>query len=58
MRKGNHFSASTVKDETERASLVARWQRIHLPTQETRVQSLIREDPLCHGATEPTLCHY
>ena len=29
-----------------RASLVAQWQRICLPMQETWVQSLIREDPL------------
>ena len=27
-------------------SLVAQWERIHLPTQETQVQSLSQEDPL------------
>ena len=27
-------------------SLVAQWQRTHLPRQETRVQSLSQEDPL------------
>ena len=39
-----------------RASLVAQWQRIHLPMQETRVQSLIQEDPTCQGAAKP-MCH-
>ena len=29
-----------------RASLVAQWQRIHLPMQEMQVQSLGWEDPL------------
>ncbi|KAI4545977.1 hypothetical protein MJG53_004030 [Ovis ammon polii x Ovis aries] len=40
-----------------RASLVARWKRIRLPLQETRVPSLIREEPTCCGATacEPRL---
>ena len=28
------------------ASLVAQWERIHLPTQETQVQSLGQGDPL------------
>ena len=27
--------------------------RIHLPVQETWVQSLVQEDPTCHGATKP-----
>ena len=35
------------------ASLVAQWLRIRLPMQGTRVQSLVREDPTCHGATKP-----
>ena len=30
--------------------------RIHLPMQGTWVQSLVWEDPICHGATKP-LCH-
>ena len=34
-------------------SLVVLWLRIHLPMQETRVQSLIWEDPTCSGATKP-----
>ena len=35
-------------------SLVAQWERIHLPMQETQVQSLSQEDPLEKGmATTP-----
>ena len=37
-------------------SLVAQWLRIHLPTQGTRVQFLVQEDPTCHRATKP-MCH-
>ena len=37
------------------SSLVAQWQRIHLPTQETRVRSLVHEDPTGCGATKPAL---
>ena len=37
----------------KRASLVAQWLRICLPMQGTRVRSLVREDPTCHGATKP-----
>ena len=33
-------------------SLVVQWLRIYLPMQETQVQSLIWEDPTCHGATK------
>ena len=33
------------QEVSSRASLVAQWQRICLPMQETRVQSLIRGDP-------------
>ena len=36
-----------------KAFLLAHWQRICLPKQETRVQSLVPEDPTCHGATKP-----
>ena len=39
--------------EYQGASLVAQWKRIHLPVQETRIQSLIWEDPTCHGTTMP-----
>ena len=34
-----------------RASPVAQWLRVRLPMQGTRVQSLVREDPTCPGAT-------
>ena len=33
--------------------LVVQWLRIHLPIQETHVQSLVQENPKCHGATKP-----
>ena len=33
--------------------LVAQWWRIRLPMPETRVQSLVQEDPTCRGATKP-----
>ena len=32
------------------------WWRIFLPAQEIQVQSLVREDPTCLGATKP-MCH-
>ena len=34
-------------------SLVAQWLRIRLPTQGTRIQALVREDPTCRRATKP-----
>ena len=37
-------------------SLVAQWLGICLPMQGTWVQSLVRPDPMCHGATGP-VCH-
>ena len=39
-------------------SLVAQWLRICLPIQGTQVQSLVREDPTCHGATKPVCRNY
>ena len=36
----------------EGASVVAQWERIRLPKQETRVWSLVWEDPTCHEATK------
>ena len=49
---GNHES-------TFRSSLVLQWIRIHrLPLQETRVQSLVQEDPTGHRATEPVRHNY
>ena len=40
------------------ASLVAQWLAvgIRLPMQGTRVQALVWEDPICHGAPKP-VCH-
>ena len=35
---------------------MVQWLRIRLPMQGTQVQSLVREDPTCHGATKPG-CH-
>ena len=40
------------------ASLVVEWFRICLPMQETRVQSLVQEDPTCHQATKPVCRNY
>ena len=36
-----------------RTSLVVQWLRIHLPMQETWVQSLVWEDSTCHRAAKP-----
>ena len=38
------------------ASLVAQQLRICLPMQGARVRALVREDPMCRGATKP-VCH-
>ena len=43
---------------TGKASLVAQWLRICLPTQGTRVRALVWEDPTCHGATGPVSHNY
>ena len=64
----NSWSTSLFK--TLLTSLVIQWLRIFLPTQGTRVQFLVWEDPICEGATnsmqhncwspcalEPTLSH-
>ena len=32
---------------------MAQWLRIRLSMQGTRVRALVREDPTCHGATNP-----
>ena len=40
------------------ASLVAQWLRICLPMQDTRVRSLVWEDPTCRGATRPVSHNY
>ena len=41
-----------------RASLLVQWLGIHLVMQGTRVQSQVREDPTCHGATKPLHHNY
>ena len=40
------------------ASLVAQWLRICLLMQETRVWTLVWEDPACRGATRPVSHNY
>ena len=45
-------------NEYRQASLVGQWLRIRLPMQGTRVRSLVREDPTCHGATKPMRHNY
>ena len=37
---------------------MAQWLRIRLPMQGTWVQSLVREDPTCRGATKPVHHNY
>ena len=39
-----------------RASLVAQWLGVRLPTQGTQVLSLVREDPTCRGVAGPVCC--
>ena len=39
-------------------SLVAQWLRIRLPMQGTWIQSLVRKDPTCRGATKPMRHNY
>ena len=46
------------KKEQNRASLVAQWLRVCLPTQGTRVRALVWEDPTCRGATKPVHHNY
>ena len=41
--------------KTHRDSLMVRWLRILLAMQGTSVQSLVWEDPTCHGAIKPVL---
>ena len=40
------------------ASLVAQWLGVCLPVQETRVRTLVCEDPTCRGATGPVSHNY
>ena len=44
------------KNKTTRTSLVIQWLRIRLPTQGTRVRSLVQEDSTCLWAPRP-MCH-
>ena len=39
-------------------SLVAQWLRICLPMPETRLRSLVQEDPTCCRATKPVRHNY
>ena len=39
-------------------SLVVQWLGIRLPTQGTRVQALVQDDPTCHRATKPLHYNY
>lgn len=39
-------------------SLVAQRIKIHLPTRDTWVWSLVQEDATCQGATKPVRCNY
>lgn len=48
----SHF-IQTQTNTMSRTSLVALWIRRHLPVQGLRVQSLVREDATCRGATKP-----
>ena len=43
----------TYQENVAGASEVPRWPRIHQPMQETRVRSLIGEDPVRRRATKP-----
>ena len=52
-RKGSHQ-----QNEKAGTFLVAQWLRICLPVQGTRVRALVREDPICHGATKPVRHNY
>ena len=56
----NKFSVCMVqallKSHMDGTSLVAQWQRVHLPMQGTRVQ--VQEDPTCRGATKPMRHNY
>ena len=47
-----------VKFNGGRASLMTQWLRLCLPMQGTRVWSLVREDPTCHGAAKPVHHNY
>ena len=62
--KGFVFRAEKIRLEGKRGakawgtSLAAKWLRIRLPMQGTRVRALVWEDPICHGATKPVYHNY
>ena len=57
--KMRSYTLSGNHESTFRSSLLVQWIRIHrLPVQETRVQSLVREDPTGRRATEPVRHSY
>ena len=47
------YPGKTIIQKESGASLVARWLRVCLLVQGTRVRALVWEDPACRGATEP-----
>ena len=54
-----HFRGIKMKAKTRSgASLVVQWLRICLPMQGTQVRVLVREDPICCGATRPVRHNY
>ena len=55
---GSKILPKNLSQERAGTSLVAQSLRIRLPTQGTQVQSLVREDPTCRGATKPMRHNY
>ena len=53
LEERDYSSGRHIKNSVLGACLVAQWLRICLPVQGTGVQSLVREDPTCLGATKP-----
>ena len=58
MRAVEMREGSEVKKQSQGASLVVQWLRIHLPMQGTWVRALVREDPTCRGATKSVRHNY
>uniref|UniRef100_A0A8C0I572 Inositol monophosphatase 2 n=1 Tax=Balaenoptera musculus TaxID=9771 RepID=A0A8C0I572_BALMU len=52
------LSQNSTKDRWHGTSLVVQWLKNPPATQGTRVQSLVREDPTCCGATKPVHHNY
>ena len=51
--KPTQISMLSMLNHVAGTSLVAQWQRIHLPVQETPVQLPIQEDPTCCRPAKP-----